>query len=65
MTLHPQFIVDNAGRKKKVILSIKEYNELIELAQDFIDAAMADEVKDEPMVPLEEVVEKRGKRLAG
>lgn len=62
MTLHPQFVIDEKGRKKSVLLPYKDYKELIELAQDFIDAKLIDEAKDEPRVPWEQVKEKIKKR---
>ncbi|MBI5694495.1 MAG: hypothetical protein HZC51_01990 [Nitrospirae bacterium] len=58
MTLHPQFVVDAKGKKKSVLLSYKEYEELLELAQDSIDAKMIEEAKDEPRVPWEQVKSK-------
>jgi len=62
MTLHPQFLVDSNGKKRKVVLSIKEYNELVELAQDAIDASLIEEVRHEPTVSWEEVRKKEDAR---
>jgi len=64
MTLHPQFVVDEKGKKKSVLLSYKEYRELLESAQDVIDAKLIDEVKDEPLISLEEF-KKRSPRRRG
>ena len=33
MTIHPQFVVDEKGKKKSVLLSLKEYKELLKLAK--------------------------------
>jgi len=46
MTVRPQYVVDAKGRRRSVLLSIEEYQELLESAQDVIDAALIDEVKD-------------------
>jgi hypothetical protein len=62
MTLHPQYVVDNKGRQQSVLLSIEEYRELLECAQDVIDAGLIDEVKDLPRVAWEEVKAKRNRR---
>ena len=64
MTIHPQFVVDEKGKKKGVFLSLKDYKELVECAQDVIDAALIDEVRDEPLVEWEKVKEKERRRRA-
>ena len=51
--LNPQFITDNNGVKKSVILSIDEFQELIEDIQDL--AALA-ERRDEAAISHEEVI---------
>ncbi len=45
--LHPQFITDESGKKTGVILSIKEYKELLE---DLDDLAVAAERREESVV---------------
>lgn len=62
MTLHPRFVVDEKGRRKSVLLPYKDYKELIELAQDVIDARLIDEVRNEPTVSWEEVKRKEDRR---
>jgi len=64
MTIHPQFLVDEKGKKKGVFLSLKDYNELLECAQDVIDAALIDEVRDEPLVSLEDFKKRSPRRHA-
>ncbi len=39
----PQFVADDKGRKKAVILSIKGYQELVERLEDLEDALELDE----------------------
>ncbi len=51
MTLHPQYITDLRGKRKGVLLSLDEYEELLELAQDVIDAALIKETKEQPRSP--------------
>jgi hypothetical protein len=53
-----QFIVSRKGQKTGVLLSIKEYNELLE---DLEDLAIIAERKDEPSQPFD-VVKKRLER---
>ena len=62
MTMHPQFVVDKKGRKKSVLLPYKDYKELVELAQDVIDAKLIDEVRNEPRVSWEDVKKREEKR---
>ena len=47
-----QFLVDEKGRKKSVLLPINEYEELL---VDLEDLALITERKDEPTEPLEAV----------
>lgn len=61
MTLHPQYVIDERGHRRSVLLSVKEYQELLESAQDVIDAALIEEVKDDPRVSWREVKAKRGR----
>ena len=46
------YVVDENGRRKSVVLSMKEYQELLE---DLDDLALIAERKDEPVEPLEAV----------
>ncbi len=48
MTLHPEYIIDEKGNRRKVLLSIEEFQERVECAQDVLDADLIDEVKREP-----------------
>ena len=61
MTLHPQYVIDEKGQRRSVLLSIEEYQELLESAQDVIDAALIDKVKDEPRVAWSDVKAKRSR----
>jgi len=59
MTLHPQYVIDEKGQRRSVLLSIEEYQELLESAQDVIDAALIDEVTDDARVAWIDVKAKR------
>ena len=61
MTLHPQYVIDEKGQRRSVLLSIEEYQELLESAQDVIDAALIDKVKDDLRVAWSEVKAKRSR----
>ena len=50
--LHEQFIVDESGKKKAVILPIEDYEELLE---DIHDLAVISERKDEPTASFDEI----------
>lgn len=62
MVLHPQFVIDARGKRHSVLLTIEEYRELLERAQDVIDAELIDEVKGSPRVSWDAVKAKRGRR---
>jgi len=62
MTLNPQFITDDSGKRKAVILSMKEYEQMLselELAEDtrLYEQAMA---RNEKTITLQEYKKKRG-----
>ncbi|MEW5768284.1 MAG: hypothetical protein AB1797_11820 [bacterium] len=50
--MNTQFIVDEAGAKRAVILPLEDYEELLE---DIYDLAVIAERKDEPTISLEEL----------
>ncbi len=51
--LNPEYIIDVNGDKKAVVLSIEEYEELIE---DLRDLAVLAERREEPVIPHADVV---------
>jgi len=53
--LQEQFVIDEKGEKKGVILPIEEYEELLE---DLHDLAIIAERRDEPIVSFEEFKER-------
>jgi len=53
--MNTQFIVDEAGVKKAIILQMEDYEELLE---DIHDLAIIAERKDEPIVNMEELKKK-------
>ena len=50
--MNTQFIVDESGKKKAVILLVEDYEELLE---DIHDLAIIAERKDEPVISLAEL----------
>lgn len=50
--MNTQFIVDESGSKTAVILSVEDYEELLE---DIHDLAIIAERKDEPVISLAEL----------
>jgi hypothetical protein len=51
---NPQYITDEKGHKTAVILSLDAYNELLE---DLSDLAAVAERRDEPTIPLSELID--------
>ena len=50
-----QYIVDSHGRPKAVLLSLKEYKRLLEIAEDARDAAYIRAHRNEKLIPMEDV----------
>jgi PHD/YefM family antitoxin component YafN of YafNO toxin-antitoxin module len=52
-----EYLVDERGRRTAVVLSIREYEKLLEAADDLADMRAADEARAEPgeRLPLEAV----------
>ena len=50
---HPKYIVDEKGKKKSVVLSIKDYEALLQEIEDLADIA---ERRDEPTKPHQEFI---------
>lgn len=47
ITLHPHYIIDAKGQKTSVILSVKEYEAIMEAPEDLEDIKLYDETKKE------------------
>lgn len=56
-----QFVVDDAGKKKAVLIDLSEWGELWE---DFYDVLISQSRKDEPTVPWEELKAEMEKETA-
>lgn len=54
-SFHPQFVVDNQGRRTSVLLPVEEYETLLE---DLSDLAAVAERRDEPVSDHTDVVSK-------
>ena len=47
ITVHPQFIKDSNGEDSMVILSVKEFDSLMEELEELVDIKLYDEAKNE------------------
>lgn len=45
LTIHPQYITDSSGKKKAVVLPIKEYHLLLEELEELEDIKLYDKAK--------------------
>ena len=50
MKLHPKYIIDSDSNKTSVILTLKEFNYLIEKIEDLEDVILYDEAKKRKQV---------------
>jgi hypothetical protein len=62
MTLHPQYITDEEGKKLSVVLPMDEFEQIIEELDELEDIRLYDEAKKEggPYTSLDEYVRQRG-----
>jgi hypothetical protein len=47
ITLSPQYITDSQGNQVSVVLSVAEFQKLLELLEEFEDIRLYDEVKSQ------------------
>lgn len=47
LTLHPQYITDNSGKKTAAILTMKEFNTILEELEELEDIKLFDESKND------------------
>ena len=47
VTLHPQYITDNSGKKTAAILSMKEFKTILEELEELEDIKLYDESKND------------------
>ncbi|MBI2830999.1 MAG: type II toxin-antitoxin system prevent-host-death family antitoxin [Chloroflexi bacterium] len=59
-----RFVVTEKGRKVGVLLSMKEYRELMEDLEDLAAIAEINLKKDEPTIPFREYLAEREKRVS-
>jgi len=54
----PEFVVDEKGRRTKVIIDIEDYEKLLEALEDIEDIRACDEIKasNEEAIPLEQAI---------
>jgi hypothetical protein len=59
LTLHPQFITDDKGKKVSAIIPIKEYSTLMEELEELEDIRLYDASKNdnEPAIPKDKAME--------
>lgn len=56
LTIHPQYITDNAGNKISVILPMKDFKAIMEELEELEDIKLYDEAKksNEPSIPIDD-----------
>ena len=55
--LHPRYVVDAQGKRHSVLLSVREYEQLLDLIEDSNDASALDKAVEESteLIDLEEL----------
>jgi PHD/YefM family antitoxin component YafN of YafNO toxin-antitoxin module len=55
LTVHPQYITDNKGKKISVVLPVKEFNTIMEELEELEDIRLYDEAKssNESSIPVD------------
>ena len=56
LTVHPQYITDNTGKKISVVLPMKDFKAIVEELEVLEDIKLYDEAKksNEPSIPIDE-----------
>jgi hypothetical protein len=56
ISIHPQYITDNTGKKISVVLPIKDFDAIMEELEELEDIKLYDEAKksNEPSIPIDE-----------
>ena len=56
LTVHPQYITDNRGKKLSVVLPMREFKTIMEELDDLDDIRLYDaaEAANEPSIPIDE-----------
>lgn len=56
LTINPQFITDNTGKKISVVLPLKDFNAIMEELEELEDIKLYDEAKkaNEPSIPIDD-----------
>jgi len=59
LTLQPQYITDNKGKKISVVLPLKDFKAIMDELEELEDIRLYDEAKneDEPSMPIDEAFE--------
>ncbi|MEI2822154.1 MAG: hypothetical protein V9F02_01865 [Chitinophagaceae bacterium] len=56
LTVHPQYITDNSGKKISVVIPIKDFKAIMEGLEELEDIKLYDEAKksNEPSIPIDD-----------
>ena len=56
LTVHPQYITDNSGKKISVVIPIKDFKAIMEGLEELEDIKLYDEAKKskEPSIPIDD-----------
>ena len=67
LTIHEEYLVDERGNRKAVVLPIAEWQEVLSALEDMEDVRVYDEAKSRPSepIPFEVAVKELGKGGAG
>ncbi|MDR1981829.1 MAG: hypothetical protein LBQ39_09470 [Tannerellaceae bacterium] len=59
LTVHPQYITDDRGKKISVVLPMRDFRAILEELEELEDIRLYDEAKksDEPSIPIDEAFE--------
>jgi len=59
LTINPKYIIDQAGNKISVVISVPEFESIMEKLEEIEDVQLYDKVKqsDEPSIPIDEAFE--------
>lgn len=56
LSIHEKFVTDDKGRKKEVILSLTEYQKILNLLEDLADISYIKKHKKDERITIEEFI---------
>jgi len=64
LSITPRYIVDREGKKKEVVIPVKQFDRMIELVNDALDVSLIEATEGEETITLNEYIRRRKAKKA-